>query len=108
VEESGAQLADALASASEFLRTAARIGVIVQKAETRPKHDGGEEQFCTFQVVNILSFIHKFYLWVLQDAVLRIRDAYPVSRISDSGSRIQKQQQKRGVKIWANLQRITL
>jgi hypothetical protein len=56
VEESGAQLADALASAPEFLRTAARIGVIVQKAETRPKHDGGEEEFCTFQVVNILCF----------------------------------------------------
>jgi hypothetical protein len=56
VEASSAQLADALASAPEFLRTAARIGVIVQKAETRPKHDGGEEQFCTFQVVNILCF----------------------------------------------------
>jgi hypothetical protein len=26
------------------------VGVIVQKAESRPKHDGGEEQFCTFQV----------------------------------------------------------
>jgi hypothetical protein len=69
VEESGAQLADALASASEFLRTAARIGVIVQKAETRPKHDGGEEQFCTFQVVSILCFFSnkknkcKFFLF---------------------------------------------
>jgi hypothetical protein len=54
--------------------------------------------------------------------VLRIRDVYPGSRIrifSHPGSRIQKQQQKRGVKIenyfsfevlkkkiWANFQRI--
>jgi hypothetical protein len=30
--------------------------------------------------------------------VLRIRDVYPGSRISDLGSRTQKQQQKRGVK----------
>jgi hypothetical protein len=73
VEESGAELADALASAPEFLRTAARIGVIVQKAETRPKHDGGEEQFCTFQVVSIFCFFVEkkklvlvFYVFLLR------------------------------------------
>jgi len=50
VEERGGELADALAAAADFLRTASRTGVIVQKAESRPKHDGGEEEFCTFQV----------------------------------------------------------
>jgi hypothetical protein len=40
----------ALQAAESFLQSAPRVGVIVQKAESRPKHDGGEEQFCTFQV----------------------------------------------------------
>ncbi len=37
-------------SAGPFLQTATRLGVIIQKAESRPKPEGEEEQFFTFQV----------------------------------------------------------
>ena len=44
-------LLSALQSAGPFLQTATtRLGVIIQKAESRPKPEGEEEQFFTFQV----------------------------------------------------------
>jgi hypothetical protein len=60
------------------------------------------EQFFGLKYLNFLygSGMEKFEAGM---AVLRIRDVYPGSRIlifTDPGSRIQKQQQKRGVKIF--------
>lgn len=59
MEEGLGGLLAALEAAGLFLRTAARLGVIVQKVETRPKHEGGEEHFCTFQVRHLMAI--KFY-----------------------------------------------
>ena len=50
-------LVSAIQAAATFLQTATRTGVIIQKAESRPKHDGGEEEFCTFQVMVVVQVL---------------------------------------------------
>ena len=64
------KIVDSLNSASQFLKTESRCGVIVQKVERRPNTDGeGDQEFCTY-----IEF-HPYLFTQYQDkSVLRFDD----------------------------------